>query len=246
MLIRDFTLNRLIYFENFCIQYQPVEMKTSLVIFILSSLSRTSNLATLHCDYETIWAAWNNLKQEETYGCTGTIVYQEEKNYITSVSQNHIGTRSPNDVKMLIYKKGQIIPKLLKFTDNFYPELESFAAVDVSLEVITGEDFINFPKTLRIIYLYKNKLKEIPSNLFKYTPNLDSIALDRNKIEHVGNNFFKYLNLEKLKRFGIKSNTCTDFQYIENGEKNLFESLRVELLNKCKPTHKMIVNDGLI
>ena len=236
-------LNQQLNNLSFHIQFHPVKMKTSLVIFILASLSKTSNLATLHCVYEMNWASWDDKKVFEKYNCFATVEYQGEKNYITAVSQNHKGNRSPNDVKMLTYRKDQTIPQLLKFTDNFYPELESFVATNIGLEVITAEDFINFPKTLRIIYLYKNKLKEIPSNLFKYTPNLDTIALDRNEIEHVGNYFFQYLNLTKLKRFGINANTCTNFQYINSGEKDLFEKLRVELLEKCKATRKMIMQE---
>ena len=66
-------------------------------------------------------------------------IYQDDKNYITAVSQNHKGDRLPNDVKMFFYKTSQTIIKLPKFTDKFYPELEPFAAISVSLKVITAE-----------------------------------------------------------------------------------------------------------
>jgi hypothetical protein len=106
------------------------------------------------------------------------------------------------------------------------------------LKVVTAVNFINFSKTLQTIHLFKKKLKEIPSDLFTYAPNLHSIALDRNMIQHVGNHFFDHLNLNKLERFTMKLNT--KFPGIVNGDLKLFEQLRVELLKNCKPTDKMI------
>jgi hypothetical protein len=111
--------------------------------------------------------------------------------------------------------------------------------------VVSAYDFIHLPKTLQVVYLQYNKLKIIPSDLFKYNPNLNTIGLDKNKIEHVGKRFFDILNLKKLKTLAMNNNTCTHFPWIHNGEADLFKKLRVELLNKCKPTRGMNKYDEL-
>jgi hypothetical protein len=215
-------------------------MRTFASIFLLLFLSQPTTSVKLQCEYGTHWVSWHNNKQTEMYGCKATFVEENEPHYVVKVSNNHRGNQSPNDVKILIYKPRQIIPKLPKLTDKFFPELLAFTATGISLEVVAAVNFINFPKTLQTVYLFKNKLKEIPSDLFTYTPNLHSIALDRNMIQHVGNHFFDFLNLKKLERFTIKLNTCTKFPDIVNGDLKIFEKLRVELLNKCKPTDEMV------
>jgi hypothetical protein len=195
----------------------------------------------IKCDYKNNRFTLGNEKLFEKYGCWAELKPNGEENYITEVSHNHVGWKSDNDVKGFSYKHGQVIPRLPKFTSNFFPELEAFSASNVSLEVISANDFINMPKTLYLVFLYSNKLKEIPSDLFKYTPNVGAIAIDNNQIQHVGSHFLDYLNLKKLRLLSTSENTCTSsFPHVENGNAEQFEKLRMKLLESCKPTEAMI------
>jgi Leucine-rich repeat (LRR) protein len=196
----------------------------------------------IKCHFDVYGYAVGNEKLMEKYGCHAVVKPNGEENYITEVSHNHIGWKSDFDVKCFIYKHGQVIPRLPKFTSIFFPELEAFSASNVSLEVISANDFINMPKTLQVIYLYSNKLKEIPSDLFKYTPNVAAISIDRNQIQNVGSHFFNYLNLKKLRFLSTYKNSCipNDFPNVENGNAEQFEKLRMKLLNSCKLTEAMI------
>jgi hypothetical protein len=194
------------------------------------------------CNYGIYRNLLGKEKIWENYGCNlAELKPNGEENYITEVSHNHLTLKSDNDVKGFTYQQGQVIPRLPKFTSIFFPELEAFSAKNVSLEVVSANDFINMPKTLYLVYLNFNKLKEIPSDLFKYTPNVGAIALDRNKIQHVGSHFLDYLNLKKLRLLSTFQNPChSNFPHVENGNAEQFEKLRMKLLNSCKPTEAMI------
>lgn len=220
-------------------------MKTHSAAVLLLCLVKLSVTFKIACDYEKYHLQWLDKKIFEGYACKAKLVPNghDHNNYVTEVSQNHIGMHSSEDVKLIAYYSNQKIPKLPKFTDKFFPALEVFRAVNVSLEVISANDFILFSKTLRMVYIYLNKLKEIPSDLFKYIQNLDTINLSNNKIVHVGSKFMDNINWKKLLRVDFRSNPCTNFDVITNGEESKLNDLRNELLNKCKPTFAMISED---
>lgn len=220
-------------------------MNTLLIILSLICLVGKLNSLTIQCVYRTKNMTWNVAVISRGYSCIGKIVDNEEKTYVTAVSQNHEGHRSSTDVKHFLYSAWQTIPKLPKMSDSFFPNLEALMASDISLEVVSSDDFKTFPKSLRIVYLHRNKLTQIPSTLFKHLPNIDTITLTVNKIEHVGSNFFKYLNFNKLKRFSINNNKCTHIDWIHFGERNLLERLKTELATKCKPTQEMIDDEEI-
>jgi hypothetical protein len=220
-------------------------MKTQSAFFLLVFLVKLSVTYKLACHYQKRRIEWHLENMFEEYGCKATLVPNghDHNNYVTEVSHNHTGMHSSNDVKYFGYNPGQKIPKLPKLTDKFFPAVEAFEAVEISLEVISANDFILFPKNLRMIFLYRNNLKEIPSDLFKYTQNLDTISLFESKILHVGSKFMDNINLKKLLRIDFQSNSCINFNPITNGEESKLNTLRSELLNKCKPTWAMISED---
>ena len=214
-------------------------MEILLGVFISTTLFKKSASLTLQCEYKVRQFTWKESLIED-YGCKAAIVLDGEKKFITSVSQNHMEKQSFDDVRLLFYAHEQIIPALPKFGFKFFPKLEAFSASKVSLENISSRDFLKAPPSLRIVFLYGNKLREIPSDLFKYTPNIEVLALNGNQIAHIGNNFIDSLNFKSIQKFGIFENTCTDFKLIEGVDKAKLDELKVELKEKCQPTQEMI------
>jgi hypothetical protein len=216
-------------------------MKFSSSILFVAFHLKFSVPFRIQCAFGSIYFFVGNEKQTEKYGCRAVLKPNDQEDYVTEVSHNHLSMKSDNDVKNFYYKFGQIIPKLPKFTNVFFPKLEAYSASNISLEVVSALDFINMP-TLQFISLYSNKLKEIPSDLFMYTPNLVFVSISRNNIQHVGSHFFDHLNLKKLKFLSTYKNPCTSekFPHVEKGNPEQFEKVRLKFLNDCKPTRAMI------
>jgi Leucine-rich repeat (LRR) protein len=214
-------------------------MKISAKLFILFLCLETSDSLTLQCEYKFRQFTWETSLIED-YGCKATIVPDAEKSFITAVSQNHSEGMTFDDVRLLYYAREQTIPQLPKLGFKFYPKLEAFSASRVSLERISSRDFLNLPSCLRIVFLYNNKLREIPSDLFRFTPNVEVVALNGNQIKHVGNNFLDSLNVKTLQKLGIFENSCTNFEVVGMGNEKKIDELKIELKTKCQPTQQMI------
>lgn len=220
-------------------------MKQKLTAFLFILFWKKFNSLILSCNYTQNILKWDKILIND-YACLASIKgkFDLENDFITDVSHGHLSGQSSHDVKILSFVTD--LKRIPKLGYKFFPKLEGFYASEIGLTEISGRDLIQLPSDLKIIYLYGNKLKQIPSDLFEFTPNLEYIALNNNQIKHVGYNFVSYLNLNKLKKFAINKNLCTDFPHILDRSKKMFEDLKTELKNNCKPTKQMIDDEARI
>lgn len=104
-----------------------------------------------------------------------------------------------------------------------YRAIKKFTVINSHLKIIHREDLKQF-SNLKILWLQRNDLEVIESNLFDSNRDLEEINLNQNKIWFVGQNTFK--SLLKLKTFNFSNNWCIT----ENVELN---SLNDIMNQKC-------------
>jgi hypothetical protein len=224
---------------QFSSESQTAAMELFLKTFIFTLFLEMSNSLTLQCEYKFLAFTWEIFLIQD-YGCKATIVPGSEESYITDVSKNHISEKTFDDVRLLLYAHNQTVSTLPKFGLKYYPNLQAYSASNVGLEKVTSRDFLNVSPKLKIIFLYNNKIQEIPSDLFTLTPNIEYLALNGNQIKHVGLNFINSLNLATIKKLGIFGNSCTNFEIVGADNKKKIDELKLELKEKCHPTQEMI------
>lgn len=218
-------------------------MRKVLAAFFIGMFWIKCSTVKLQCDYKKYPIKWAVEFLMDEYTCVATINFEPETEFITKISHNHLNGQSEHEVKAFVYLEGQKIPKLPKFGFKFFPCLEGVRFSGIGLEEISSRDLVKFPIDLKLLYLNRNKLTKIPSDLFEHTPHLQYLTLRENQIKHVGYNFFNYLNFKNFKKFSIDDNVCTKFPIILNEIEKKFKELKLELKNKCKPTQEMIDHD---
>lgn len=152
---------------------------------------------------------------------------------IVGVSKNHMPGKTNEDVQMFVITTNQIIPRLPKNLDKFFPNLVAFSLPFIGLEEITSED-LRFPK-LRFLYLGHNNLKSLDGDLFKYNPMLEFVAFDWNRVANVGSGLLD--SLYKLRIIYVNRNVCSTIVY-SPGKTNHVNDAKKELKEKCPPGPK--------
>jgi hypothetical protein len=122
-------------------------------------------------------------------------------------SLNHMPGKD-NDNVLYLDLNNQIIQRIPKKLDYFYPNLEIFKCVFCAITDITRDDLRLLPK-IQCLYLGHNSIETLPGDLLKDVPNLIFLAVDHNRIHCIGENLFTEIRNLKLLYFNY--NDCFDF-----------------------------------
>lgn len=121
-----------------------------------------------------------------------------------------------------------------KGIEKVFPELEVIAIINSNLSSIIQSDLKDFSK-LKEIYLSKNLIDSVDSNLFEFNPELRIIDFNDNKLKFVGQDILK--PLKKLEKVSFRRNVC-----FSRGSETLAElkELKAEMNLKCSsPTMRV-------
>ena len=176
---------------------------------IIEILSCTVHSFTVNCDYSFVeyHGHYHEFLHESSYACYANVAYECDHSFdLEGVSKNHMTGKTNADVILFDlenYLKIDVIPKNV---GAFFPYIEVFKCSLCTVSQISSSDLMQFPK-LKCFYLGHNKLRTIPGDLFKHTPNIEFVGLEFNEIERVGADFFNYLS--KLKILYFNNNICS-------------------------------------
>ena len=120
----------------------------------------------------------------------------------------------------------------------FLPNLEVIT-IERGLTEIHKEDLEQFP-SLRKLYLSKNELQDIESELFVNNPDLELIFLGNNKIKSVAAEVFD--GLENLQHLGFERNKCFTAA-VENNRDGVLKLIQ-NIYQKCSTAGPTVVSAG--
>lgn len=121
---------------------------------------------------------------------------------------------------------------------SFLPNLEVIT-IERGLTQIHKEELEQFP-SLRKLYLSKNELQDIESELFVNNPELELIFLGNNKIKSVAAEVFD--GLEKLEHLGFERNKCFTAA-VENNRDGVLKLIQ-NIYGKCSTAGTSAVSPG--
>jgi hypothetical protein len=123
----------------------------------------------------------------------------------------------------------QIVHYVPKFTVKIRKRLHIIQIYGCGLKELTKEDLKQFPQ-LRHLFLDKNDLEWLKSDVFVFNPKLEEISfLDNEKLKFIGANLLD--SLPKLWNADFRSAGCIHFFA---GSPETLNNLKTELKTKCK------------
>lgn len=139
----------------------------------------------------------------------------------------HLDERNNNDVKKF-HCEGHEMRFLPQYLGDVFPNLEMLALFHNNLEEIKSEDLKTL-KNLEVLWIERNNLKVLDSDLFINNPKLRFIAISSNKIVHV--DFYTFDHLLNLEKLYFEFNPC---QSSLANTKEQVQDLIIKIDNNCK------------
>ncbi|KAL7012428.1 hypothetical protein ACKWTF_014846 [Chironomus riparius] len=194
-------------------------MKILSTLILLATLFTSSLTLNITCRFTT---------KKGDYACTVTkiVASSPTDTTVTSVDGRQQKDKTTDDVK-IFEARGKNLKRFPLELGAFLPNLEVIA-IERGLTEIHKEDLEQFP-SLRKLYLSKNEIQDIESELFVNNPELELIFLGNNKIKSVAAEVFD--GLENLQHLGFERNKCFTAA-VENNRDGVLKLIQ-NIYQKC-------------
>lgn len=178
------------------------EMKL-LIAVILLTLGQVIAI-DIQCEFKF---ARNELHRDfERYKCYArSVLFVANETKVERVSGTHITGKTISDVTMFHSDKN-LFNKFPRNLRDFFPNMAMVDIYEAGLTEITRLDFTQFGDRLKSVWLMRNGIKRITSDLFLDNPNIEWINLSENDIVHVEMGAFT--GYKKLSKLFFKTNPC--------------------------------------
>lgn len=176
----------------------------------------------IECDYNYVKV----LKVKEIYKCIlRDFISVNKTDKITSVGGSHKSNKTNRDVGVLIIEN-QICHYLPSGFDEHFTNLYHLDVRNSSLIAVDQSTMKMFPK-LKVLYLRKNLIEEIPPNLFQFNRLLEFINFDDNRMKKIDGGVF--LNLPNIVSISLERNICIDnFAMDEVSRRDLISEIKLK------------------
>lgn len=229
-----FTVSRLIEFSlhHICLIAQSnsdiSQNMLFLVAFCLLSYLSFSNSLIIDCHYDNE-LFFDDLKVAYTCTVKKLLISSETERNITEIRGEHILVpgSTKKDIKQLYIIKQNMTHFPRTFTD-FFENIVAIHAGNNHLQYLDRFDLKPFSK-LRFLYLYKNSIEFLQSDLFQDNDHLEYVSLHSNRLKHIGSKMLA--PLKALRTAYFNKNICIDQQAVHS-EYDVAE-LRLEIAQKC-------------
>lgn len=200
----------------------------TLVAFCLLSCFSFSEALVIDCKFDNE-LFFDDLKVAYTCTVQNLSISSETERNITKVIGEHTLVRGNvnKDVTQLYIFRQNMTYFPRTFTD-FFENIEAVHAGFNDLRYLDRIDLKPFSK-LRFLYLYKNNIEYLQSDLFHDNPLLQYVSLHSNRLKHIGAKMLA--PLKNLKTAYFNKNICID-QQATHSEYDVAE-LRLEIAQKC-------------
>lgn len=190
--------------------------------------SRTVNAITFNCYFITR----SNPVIGSVYECSARVSFDGNEN-VTEVSGNHESGKGHSDVQGL-YLQDQNLPFFPTNIEEFFPNLVVFDLQNNAIVNISNRHLKPFP-SLQHLYLTRNRITSLDSNIFSGMMSMSYISFNINNIHHVGHD----INLPKTGELHFNNNPCISQQAVTPEQ---IATLKLNLLRNCPPTISQIEN----
>lgn len=199
-----------------------------LVTFCIISCLSLSNSLIIDCHYDHE-LFFDDLKVAYTCSVKHLLITSETERNITEVKGEHILVpgSTKKDVTQLYITKQNMSHFPRTFTD-FFENIVAVHAGNNHLKYLDRFDLQSFIK-LRFLYLFKNEIEFLQSDLFQDTPHLQYVSIHSNRLKHIGSKMLA--PLKDLRTAYFNKNICIDQQAVHS-EYDVAE-LRLEIAQKC-------------
>lgn len=181
-----------------------MKLLIALIVLTLGQL----NAIDIECEFKF---ARNILHKDfERYKCYAkSVVFNNTESVIKRIDGTHVEGRGKTITDVTMFHSDQnTFKKFPRNLRDFFPNIEMVDIYEAGLTQITREDLSNIGVKLKSLWLMRNEIRRITSDLFLDTPNIEWINLSENDIVHVEIGAFTgYNNLGKL---FFKLNPCFD------------------------------------
>lgn len=200
-----------------------------LIALLILTLGQINGII-IDCEFKFVR---NRLHKDfERYKCYATSMTFENDEDIVSIimGDQHKNGKSDNDVTMFHSDKN-IFTKFPRNIAGFFENIEMVDVYEAEIKEINGVDLKQFGGKLKSLWLMRNEIKKIPSDLFIHTPNLEWINLSENNILHVDIGSFSHLN--HLNKLFFKLNPCYS---ASASDPEKIQELIAKIDTECKTT----------
>lgn len=152
---------------------------------------------------------------------------------VTSVTGQHQYGKSHADV-VCVYSENKNLNCFLKNLEKFFENLDTINFSGENISKLTRSDLQPFGNQLKRLWLGRNNIEVIPTDLFEDTKNLEFVYLTSNPIKHVGRGALS--NLQKLHTLFYQNNCYADY-YINN---------RANVINMIAQVESKCIDEGAL
>ncbi|KAG5667221.1 hypothetical protein PVAND_015212 [Polypedilum vanderplanki] len=203
-------------------------MKTSfwLISFIAFEAFKITYFFSINCLFEIRSYSYG---RGYIYSCLTTDIPESTGSYVTEVTGEHLEGRNNYFVRFVEIDGNKTLSLFPRNFSHFFPNLAGFYVTNTLIKTLYGDELNEYGKRLEFFSFGYSSLKEVSSNLFGQTPNVEVVSFYNNKISHVGKNLFKPLNVSQMWHLQFYLNNC------EGGLANYDEipDLITIILNNC-------------
>jgi hypothetical protein len=165
---------------------------------------------SFYCDYEykDMKDYDQNIFFTDYYSCVGYADYDcgSKSFYVEGIKKEMLEGRTRFDVKYIFFHRSKYDFFPLNF-GTFFPAIEAINCIGRGLKSIANSELDQFPR-LKWAELAVNKINYLPSDLFKFNPELEYFSIAGNPIKAVGEGFFYYMPFLSL--FYFYKTDCLD------------------------------------
>lgn len=196
------------------------------LLFVACSICSSLGF-TIDCHLNNTFL-FDGLDRAYTCGVKHLITNEINRN-VSRVNTEHQRGKTNDDVStiQIFEKKMEYFPR--GFT-SFFKNIVAFHAGMNGLKYLEKSDLKDFVK-LKFLYLYKNQLETLPSDLFIHNPALEYISFFDNRLTNIGSKTL--MPLQSLKIAFFDKNICIDKQ--ATTYEGLLE-LKLEIAQQCIET----------
>lgn len=172
------------------------------------------------------------------YACTGSIVHDDHKDTVTSISGSHHRRMNDSMVEALwIYQKHlNYFPKNL---ERFFPSLKAISLEENAITKVSN-GLLRPHKHLEWLNLLGNRIAKLDSDIFDDLPNLKVVDFYGNHIKEIG----QEIKLPSTGNINFHSNICIDMSGNTPAE---IVTLQLHLLVKCSHNPRLsLIDESLI
>jgi Leucine-rich repeat (LRR) protein len=150
---------------------------------------------------------WNQTKVIFFYGCqVPEASIRKPGTEIKAFIGEHEQGKTNIDVKMIWFENTAITEFLPRNLHKIFPNLKALIIGNCGLKKIDRRDLTGL-ENLEILWIYKNQLRTLPSDLFKGMTKLNNIHFFGNEFDCLSSEVLEPISRNQLERVSFRSNT---------------------------------------